>query len=104
MDEGIVVADTNNHRVQVFEKSGDFKYQFGIPGEQLSSVPCPIHVGCDVFMCTLVGRSFRLSGCRIVQLFFTRQCCLVNKDASLGRDSRQCFATVGWVSGRASGL
>jgi len=35
MDEDIVVADTNNHRVQVFEKSGDFKYQFGIPGEPL---------------------------------------------------------------------
>jgi len=33
VDEDIVVADTNNHRVQVFEKSGDFKYQFGIPGE-----------------------------------------------------------------------
>jgi tripartite motif-containing protein 2/3 len=32
MDEDIVVADTNNHRVQVFEKTGDFKYQFGIPG------------------------------------------------------------------------
>jgi len=35
MDEDIVVADTNNHRIQVFEKSGDFKYQFGIPGEHL---------------------------------------------------------------------
>jgi len=33
MDEDIVVADTNNHRVQVFEKTGDFKYQFGIPGD-----------------------------------------------------------------------
>ena len=32
MDEDIVVADTNNHRVQVFEKTGEFKYQFGIPG------------------------------------------------------------------------
>lgn len=32
LDEDIVVADTNNHRVQVFDKSGDFKYQFGIPG------------------------------------------------------------------------
>ena len=33
IDEDIVVADTNNHRIQVFDKSGDFKYQFGIPGK-----------------------------------------------------------------------
>jgi len=32
MDEDIVVADTNNHRIQIFEKTGDFKYQFGQPG------------------------------------------------------------------------
>ena len=35
LEEDIVVADTNNHRVQVFEKTGEFKYQFGIPGIQL---------------------------------------------------------------------
>jgi len=34
IDEDIVVADTNNHRVQVFEKTGEFKYQFGIPGRE----------------------------------------------------------------------
>lgn len=34
MDEDIVVADTNNHRVQIFEKTGEFKYQFGIPGRE----------------------------------------------------------------------
>ncbi|GFN75055.1 B-box type Zinc finger protein ncl-1 [Plakobranchus ocellatus] len=34
VDEDIVVADTNNHRVQVFTKSGEFKYQFGIPGRE----------------------------------------------------------------------
>ncbi|KAK3798783.1 hypothetical protein RRG08_040615 [Elysia crispata] len=33
-EEDIVVADTNNHRVQVFTKSGEFKYQFGIPGRE----------------------------------------------------------------------
>lgn len=33
MDEDIVTADTNNHRIQVFEKTGEFKYQFGIPGK-----------------------------------------------------------------------
>ena len=32
LDEDIIVADTNNHRIQVFEKTGEFKYQFGIPG------------------------------------------------------------------------
>ncbi|CAH1777460.1 unnamed protein product [Owenia fusiformis] len=34
LDEDIVVADTNNHRIQVFEKTGEFKYQFGIPGKE----------------------------------------------------------------------
>lgn len=33
IDEDIVVADTNNHRVCCFEKTGEFKYQFGIPGK-----------------------------------------------------------------------
>jgi len=104
MDEDIVVADTNNHRVQVFEKSGDFKYQFGIPGEQLSSVNLSDSCGLrrfHVHTCRQIISSLRLSYC---PTSFTRQCCLVNKDASLGWDSRQCFATVGWVSGRASGL
>ncbi|CAB3368892.1 Hypothetical predicted protein [Cloeon dipterum] len=33
-DEDIVVADTNNHRIQVFDKTGNFKFQFGIPGKE----------------------------------------------------------------------
>ena len=33
MEQDIIVADTNNHRIQVFEKSGEFKTQFGIPGK-----------------------------------------------------------------------
>lgn len=33
-DEDIIVADTNNHRIQVFEKTGTFKFQFGIPGKE----------------------------------------------------------------------
>ncbi|XP_076252618.1 E3 ubiquitin-protein ligase meiotic P26 isoform X2 [Rhynchophorus ferrugineus] len=33
LDEDIIVADTNNHRIQVFEKTGSFKFQFGIPGK-----------------------------------------------------------------------
>ncbi|CAE1322724.1 unnamed protein product [Acanthosepion pharaonis] len=34
IEEDIIVADTNNHRIQVFEKNGDFKYQFGVPGRE----------------------------------------------------------------------
>ncbi|PAA79291.1 hypothetical protein BOX15_Mlig015795g1 [Macrostomum lignano] len=34
VDEEIVVADTQNHRVQVFEKSGEHKFQFGVPGRE----------------------------------------------------------------------
>lgn len=33
LDEDIIVADTNNHRIQVFDKAGIFKIQFGIPGK-----------------------------------------------------------------------
>lgn len=33
LEEDIVVADTNNHRIQVFEKTGTFKFQFGIAGK-----------------------------------------------------------------------
>ncbi len=35
LEEDIVVADTNNHRIQIFEKTGEFKYQFGIPGRSI---------------------------------------------------------------------
>ncbi|KAK0080316.1 hypothetical protein PV325_014163 [Microctonus aethiopoides] len=33
-DEDIIVADTNNHRIQIFDKTGQFKSQFGIPGKE----------------------------------------------------------------------
>lgn len=33
-EEDIIVADTNNHRIQVFEKTGTFKFQFGVPGKE----------------------------------------------------------------------
>ncbi len=32
VDDDIVVADTMNHRIEVFDKNGEHKYQFGIPG------------------------------------------------------------------------
>uniref|UniRef100_A0A1I8GQY8 B box-type domain-containing protein n=1 Tax=Macrostomum lignano TaxID=282301 RepID=A0A1I8GQY8_9PLAT len=31
-DEDIVVADTQNHRIQVFDKTGEHKFQFGVAG------------------------------------------------------------------------
>merc|ERR1719228_1207389 len=33
-DNEIIVADTNNHRIQVFDKDGDFKFQFGEVGKR----------------------------------------------------------------------
>ncbi|KAG7199886.1 hypothetical protein KM043_014332 [Ampulex compressa] len=33
-DEDIIVADTNNHRIQIFEKTGTFRFQFGVPGKE----------------------------------------------------------------------
>ncbi|XP_075734288.1 E3 ubiquitin-protein ligase meiotic P26 isoform X3 [Rhipicephalus microplus] len=34
LEEEIIVADTNNHRIQVFDKAGEFKYTFGIAGKE----------------------------------------------------------------------
>jgi tripartite motif-containing protein 2/3 len=34
IDEEIIVADTNNHRIQVFDKEGNFRYAFGSPGRE----------------------------------------------------------------------
>ena len=34
IDEEIIIADTNNHRIQIFDKNGDFKYSFGSPGRE----------------------------------------------------------------------
>ena len=33
-DNEIIVADTNNHRIQVFDKDGNFKFQFGEVGKR----------------------------------------------------------------------
>ncbi|KAI3385295.1 hypothetical protein SNEBB_009362 [Seison nebaliae] len=33
-DENIVIADTNNHRIQIFSLRGDFIHQFGSPGRE----------------------------------------------------------------------
>lgn len=34
VEEEIIVADTNNHRIEVFEKNGTFKFHFGVPGKE----------------------------------------------------------------------
>ena len=34
VDEEIVVADTNNHRIEIFEKNGTFKFSFGVAGKE----------------------------------------------------------------------
>ncbi|XP_075234706.1 E3 ubiquitin-protein ligase meiotic P26 [Lycorma delicatula] len=34
LEEDIIVADTNNHRIQVFDKNGAFKFQFGTSGKE----------------------------------------------------------------------
>jgi hypothetical protein len=34
IDEEIIVADTNNHRIAIFDKNGEFKYSFGSPGRE----------------------------------------------------------------------
>lgn len=34
VEEDIIVADTNNHRIQVFDKNGAFKFQFGSAGKE----------------------------------------------------------------------
>jgi hypothetical protein len=33
-DEEIVIADTYNHRICIFDKTGEFKFQFGIAGKE----------------------------------------------------------------------
>lgn len=34
VDEEIIVADTNNHRIEIFEKDGTFKMTFGVAGKE----------------------------------------------------------------------
>ncbi|XP_062577150.1 formin-J-like isoform X1 [Saccostrea cucullata] len=48
IDEDIVVADTNNHRICCFEKTGEFKYQFGIPGREEDEEAMPGAKGVDL--------------------------------------------------------
>lgn len=33
-EEDIIVADTNNHRITVFEKTGNYKFHFGVAGKE----------------------------------------------------------------------
>lgn len=34
IEEEIVIADTYNHRISVFNKNGEFIHQFGSPGKE----------------------------------------------------------------------
>lgn len=44
-DEDIVVADTNNHRIQMFSKSGEYKGEFGVAGKEEGQLWYPRKVG-----------------------------------------------------------
>ena len=37
----IVIADNNNHRIQVFDKKGSLKFQFGLNCDQKCRLFCP---------------------------------------------------------------
>jgi hypothetical protein len=41
VDDEIIVADTNNHRIQIFEANGAFKFQFGIAGRHEGHLSYP---------------------------------------------------------------
>jgi len=43
--EDIVVADTNNHRIQMFDTQGQFKGQFGVAGKEEGQLWYPRKVG-----------------------------------------------------------
>ena len=40
----IIVADTNNHRIQIFDKEGRFKFQFGECGKLAGQLLYPNRV------------------------------------------------------------
>lgn len=33
MSDEIIIADTNNHRICIYDKAGSFKHSFGVPGK-----------------------------------------------------------------------
>merc|ERR1719228_59183 len=43
-DNEIVVADTNNHRIQVFDRNGNFSFQFGEVGKRNGQLLYPNRV------------------------------------------------------------
>jgi len=46
-DQNIYVADTNNHRIMVFDSSGDYVSQFGEPGEGAGQIQFPSGIAVD---------------------------------------------------------
>lgn len=52
LDEEIVIADTNNHRICIYDKSGELKSTFGIPGKDEGQLWYPRKVSlCVLFIC-----------------------------------------------------
>ena len=43
----IVVADFNNHRIQVFDRNGKFLFKFGSKGKGKGQFDCPCNVTVD---------------------------------------------------------
>lgn len=47
VDEEIVIADTNNHRICIFDKAGEFKSSFGVAGKDEGQLWYPRKVSVD---------------------------------------------------------
>ena len=73
MEEDIVVADTNNHRVQIFEKTGEFKYQFGIPGQLRLGLKVAVEVKYESVVWLFNVWFFIITGREEGQLWYPRK-------------------------------
>ena len=53
------MADTNNHRIQVFEKNGTYRYQFGVAGKEEGQLWYPRSVHSQAFIAGVNWRFIR---------------------------------------------
>lgn len=63
IDDDIVIADTNNHRVCIYDKNGDFKLHFGDQGKEEGQLwyPRKVRKQCSYNAFLILGLSnFRL--------------------------------------------
>lgn len=60
LEEEIIVADTNNHRIQVFEKNGTYRYQFGVAGKEEGQLwyPRSVHIRGSCLVAAVVTLGF----------------------------------------------